>query len=186
MTMRQVPWLFQCDECTPQDAYMNDAQIKEMRVLLKNRKEMWNTAFNSTFILLYSFELGHQIIPPASNLKMLLHYFICHAQESLRLVYEAKEFRNLYMIQEKIEGHEIKNICTMCDKPAPNRCSACNCVFYCSKEHQKLHWSTDHKINCVSYKEIIPVLWFDSVTQFHDVIISLVKGELVNPIALGR
>ena len=40
--------------------------------------------------------------------------------------------------------------CKACSKPATLRCSACNAVWYCSKDCQKMDWTGDrgHKIMC--------------------------------------
>ncbi|XP_071438993.1 SET domain-containing protein SmydA-8-like [Hetaerina americana] len=37
--------------------------------------------------------------------------------------------------------------CVVCSGPTSLRCSGCRSVFYCSRDHQKLHWST-HKGEC--------------------------------------
>ena len=39
-----------------------------------------------------------------------------------------------------------------CKKAAPNRCSACQKVAYCSPECQKSHWKTIHKTQCCPFK----------------------------------
>ena len=41
--------------------------------------------------------------------------------------------------------------CANCTKPAPNRCSACQKVAYCSAKCQKSHWK-NHKSQCCPYK----------------------------------
>ncbi len=43
----------------------------------------------------------------------------------------------------------MASICELpsCDNPAHARCSSCKLVYYCSVEHQKLHWR-DHKLVC--------------------------------------
>lgn len=43
------------------------------------------------------------------------------------------------------------NVCKVCNLPALQSCSACNFVYYCSKEHQKIDWSS-HKNKCAPYK----------------------------------
>uniref|UniRef100_A0A5S6QRM1 MYND-type domain-containing protein n=1 Tax=Trichuris muris TaxID=70415 RepID=A0A5S6QRM1_TRIMR len=41
-----------------------------------------------------------------------------------------------------------KQQCELCGIHAPNVCGKCHCVRYCSKEHQRLHWSLGHKQEC--------------------------------------
>ncbi|KAK9885454.1 hypothetical protein WA026_010950 [Henosepilachna vigintioctopunctata] len=45
----------------------------------------------------------------------------------------------------------MSQICAICKKAAVQSCSACNSTYYCSKEHQKLHWKT-HKSSCAPFK----------------------------------
>jgi hypothetical protein len=41
----------------------------------------------------------------------------------------------------------MSNTCAVCDKAASLKCSACKSIFYCSKEHQTVHWKK-HKGDC--------------------------------------
>jgi hypothetical protein len=43
------------------------------------------------------------------------------------------------------------NKCSKCDELAHQKCGACQAVYYCSRECQKLHWP-EHKIFCGSFK----------------------------------
>lgn len=38
-----------------------------------------------------------------------------------------------------------------CGKEALQRCSGCQAVFYCSREHQKSDWK-QHRLNCRAYR----------------------------------
>lgn len=38
--------------------------------------------------------------------------------------------------------------CAICHKDTDKCCSLCNKVFYCSPEHQEVHWHMNHKFNC--------------------------------------
>ena len=38
-----------------------------------------------------------------------------------------------------------------CGKDASQRCSGCQAVFYCSREHQKKDWK-QHRINCRAFR----------------------------------
>lgn len=38
-----------------------------------------------------------------------------------------------------------------CGKEAHQRCSGCQAVFYCSREHQKTDWKK-HRSNCKAYR----------------------------------
>ncbi|XP_026322771.1 SET domain-containing protein SmydA-8 [Hyposmocoma kahamanoa] len=40
-----------------------------------------------------------------------------------------------------------KSICAICLAPAEQKCSGCQAVHYCSREHQKEHWK-QHKFQC--------------------------------------
>jgi len=42
-------------------------------------------------------------------------------------------------------------ICAQCGAAANQRCTGCHITFYCSREHQKLHWKL-HKSQCCAYK----------------------------------
>ncbi|KAG7206654.1 hypothetical protein KM043_000330 [Ampulex compressa] len=46
---------------------------------------------------------------------------------------------------------EIAKICAICAANAAQKCSGCENVFYCSREHQKLHWKV-HSKNCKCFK----------------------------------
>jgi hypothetical protein len=50
-------------------------------------------------------------------------------------------------IEIKESKQEVDNKCAVCNKKSTNRCSRCQCRFYCSLEHQKEDWK-QHKINC--------------------------------------
>ncbi len=52
-------------------------------------------------------------------------------------------------------------VCIICGAYAPNRCSGCIVVRYCSKEHQAVHWN-EHKLNCKPYQ-----MEWDSNTGHH-------------------
>eukprot|EP00617_Octactis_speculum_P026235 CAMPEP_0185753100 /NCGR_PEP_ID=MMETSP1174-20130828/11844_1 /TAXON_ID=35687 /ORGANISM="Dictyocha speculum, Strain CCMP1381" /LENGTH=230 /DNA_ID=CAMNT_0028430807 /DNA_START=294 /DNA_END=983 /DNA_ORIENTATION=+ len=41
-------------------------------------------------------------------------------------------------------------LCQVCGHRAPLRCSKCGVVSYCSKSHQRIHWSKEHKRKCQS------------------------------------
>jgi len=52
------------------------------------------------------------------------------------------------------EGGEIQTeqfICAQCGGAANQRCTGCHITFYCSRDHQKLHWKK-HKSSCCAYK----------------------------------
>ena len=36
-----------------------------------------------------------------------------------------------------------------CDQPGKLRCVRCKEVFYCTQEHQRLHWNGSHKRHCI-------------------------------------
>lgn len=47
-----------------------------------------------------------------------------------------------------IERHVTdRHLCAICDQHCLLKCSGCRIVWYCSKEHQKLHWKR-HKLDC--------------------------------------
>ncbi|KAJ3276707.1 hypothetical protein HK104_003607 [Borealophlyctis nickersoniae] len=49
----------------------------------------------------------------------------------------------------------MKGTCNVCQQPAPQVCSACKSVSYCSKDHQKADWKT-HKLSCSGAKKPKP------------------------------
>eukprot|EP01084_Bolivina_argentea_P006347 12019_1 len=49
--------------------------------------------------------------------------------------------------------------CPVCRKQASLRCSVCNTVWYCCKEHQIIDWKKGHKLHCNQskmYKQHVP------------------------------
>ncbi|XP_023303762.2 SET domain-containing protein SmydA-8 [Lucilia cuprina] len=42
--------------------------------------------------------------------------------------------------------------CAVCGVPASLKCMACKQVYYCGKEHQKIHWKKGHKAECKCYE----------------------------------
>lgn len=53
------------------------------------------------------------------------------------------------------------NWCALCcHQGCTKQCSACRKVYYCSSEHQKLHWTQAHKLDC-SAKHNTPI-FFDT------------------------
>ncbi|XP_005177231.2 SET domain-containing protein SmydA-8 [Musca domestica] len=46
------------------------------------------------------------------------------------------------------------NRCAVCEVPASLKCMACKQVFYCGKEHQKIHWKKGHKAECKCYEVV--------------------------------
>lgn len=42
--------------------------------------------------------------------------------------------------------------CAVCNVLASLKCMACKAVYYCGKEHQKIHWRKGHKHNCRCYE----------------------------------
>ncbi|KAL5963370.1 Programmed cell death protein 2 [Taenia solium] len=43
------------------------------------------------------------------------------------------------------------NLCPVCGCPGTKCCVNCNKAYYCSKEHQIIHWKQNHKIHCPDY-----------------------------------
>ena len=48
-------------------------------------------------------------------------------------------------------------ICAFCHVQANQRCTGCHETFYCSREHQKLHWRK-HKNQCCAFKVSLKVV----------------------------
>ncbi|XP_033224422.1 SET domain-containing protein SmydA-8-like isoform X2 [Belonocnema kinseyi] len=42
-------------------------------------------------------------------------------------------------------------VCAMCKSSAKQKCSGCRSVFYCNREHQKLHWK-EHSKKCIAFR----------------------------------
>ncbi|KZC09337.1 PREDICTED: protein msta, isoform A-like [Dufourea novaeangliae] len=69
---------------------------------------------------------------------------------------------------------ESQTVCAVCGKTATNRCSACETVYYCSKEHQKKDWKKHTEV-CTPYK-----LAEDSILGRHYVATRNIKvGEII-------
>ncbi|KAK4012629.1 hypothetical protein OUZ56_024870 [Daphnia magna] len=45
-------------------------------------------------------------------------------------------------------------LCAVCRAKASQICTGCGEIAYCSKEHQKQHWSSSHKSQCKPYKVV--------------------------------
>ncbi len=57
-----------------------------------------------------------------------------------------------WQVSKKMEEADNKTEnCALCTKKANLRCSGCLIVFYCCKDHQKIHWK-EHKQECSAYK----------------------------------
>ena len=61
------------------------------------------------------------------------------------------------MMMEAEDGEQF--ICAQCGSAANQRCTGCHVTFYCSREHQKLHWKL-HKSQCCAYKVSANILPF--------------------------
>lgn len=59
---------------------------------------------------------------------------------------KANNFKNEAKTETKPEAKPVGD-CAICDQLATLFCAGCKNVFYCSKEHQKKHWS-NHKTRC--------------------------------------
>ena len=44
--------------------------------------------------------------------------------------------------------NDLKGLCNVCGCFGDKKCSSCNQVFYCCKEHQVIDWKFSHKRNC--------------------------------------
>ena len=47
--------------------------------------------------------------------------------------------------------NEELNPCEVCEAKASQRCSGCQSVFYCSRDHQRQDWKT-HRLTCRAYR----------------------------------
>ena len=44
------------------------------------------------------------------------------------------------------------DVCIVCGSQAKMKCAECKCVQYCGREHQKIHWKSEHKAMCQAMK----------------------------------
>jgi pre-rRNA-processing protein TSR4 len=56
-------------------------------------------------------------------------------------------------------------LCALCGQRGVFKCSACKVAQYCSKEHQKDHWSHGHKADCAKW--YVPVFGNDHSDRSH-------------------
>lgn len=75
-----------------------------------------------------------------------------YKRQDLQRVLKIKDFQNISVEQYAFSNfHSYANICQICFSHERDtglkRCTKCKIIFYCSKEHQKIHWST-HKNFC--------------------------------------
>lgn len=52
--------------------------------------------------------------------------------------------------REDVATHASRSICVVCGLYGDKTCAECRNVCYCSKEHQKMHWTAGHKLACAS------------------------------------
>ena len=57
------------------------------------------------------------------------------------------------MAQDEKENGSRSSQCAVCQIAADKKCTGCNEIVYCGKEHQKKHWSI-HKKDCKCWKVI--------------------------------
>ena len=65
-------------------------------------------------------------------------------------------------------------MCAYCQVQANQRCTGCHETFYCSREHQKLHWKK-HKNHCCAFK----VMSIDISNQYQQMQYNLRKISFV-------
>ncbi|KAJ0398039.1 hypothetical protein ATCC90586_005238 [Pythium insidiosum] len=92
-----------------------------------------------------------------------LYVFCCReagcAKQSQARVFRCQLPREnpFYPVASGVEGfttgEELPSLCALCGQRASFTCSACKVVQYCSKEHQKDHWSHGHKADCAACQE---------------------------------
>ncbi|GLD97470.1 hypothetical protein PINS_up006154 [Pythium insidiosum] len=56
-------------------------------------------------------------------------------------------------VQDFVSTEQLPALCVLCGQRASFTCSACKVAQYCSKEHQKDHWSHGHKTDCAACQE---------------------------------
>lgn len=80
--------------------------------------------------------------------------------ENLPSRYRIRELKALVvkfvtlLCQEELNGEmtvEEQHQCSVCDKEATQRCSGCQSVYYCSRDHQRKDWK-NHRSACRSYR----------------------------------
>jgi pre-rRNA-processing protein TSR4 len=95
-----------------------------------------------------------------------LYLFCCRNNKCLSQPGSIRVFRsqlplhNEFYAAVPVKPEDVKEIdengfgdahwCQVCGVPAPNRCSQCKSVWYCTKEHQLLHWRGAHSVECKS------------------------------------
>eukprot|EP00978_Attheya_sp_CCMP212_P025190 scaffold80607_cov27-Attheya_sp.AAC.2 len=63
--------------------------------------------------------------------------------------YSQVAISKLLSIQRRLNKRNGKQgCCSLCGATSNRKCTRCGEVFYCSREHQKKHWSTIHKKQC--------------------------------------
>lgn len=66
--------------------------------------------------------------------------------------------------------------CAVCNQPASHTCSGCKLVNYCSKDHQKIHWKSEHKGNC---KALFKIERNEVLGRYVVATRDIKKGELI-------
>jgi pre-rRNA-processing protein TSR4 len=63
------------------------------------------------------------------------------------------QLNNIYSAESGVEGQiqADTSLCALCGQRATFTCSACHVAQYCSKTHQKDHWSNGHKEDCIQW-----------------------------------
>lgn len=75
--------------------------------------------------------------------------YLLHSQSSCRGVFSISQ---PYYYKLNFSGLIKMDKCAVCGVPAESKCSSCNTVFYCSREHQIADWKAKHKNDCKCYE----------------------------------
>lgn len=61
----------------------------------------------------------------------------------------------LIVLSNLLKMIDFQKLCVVCGYRGPFACSKCKQTYYCSKEHQVLHWKSGHKQKCQTEVEDI-------------------------------
>lgn len=74
---------------------------------------------------------------------------------------------SLVFLDLDMKPNSSRFACSVCNKPTLSCCMECKSVFYCSLEHQQLHWNT-HQYECRPSDDVGNVIPSRSVLRFDD------------------
>jgi len=79
------------------------------------------------------------------------NFIVLRSQLAFDNEYYAKEPPNedyYDMTSDYPRADKFTHLCVVCGCSGSKKCGRCHRITYCSRDHQKVHWSATHKLDC--------------------------------------